>query len=1013
MRMGLNDEQLRAAISESDKPLLIVAGAGTGKTSTLISRIVHLVRDEVRERLHRNGVNARSLTAATFHSFCFSILRWYHKVAGFSQCPTVWTDSDLKRAVALAIRLQNLDVGRVDMAAWLGLPDVPGWADILKAVEKKHPDIWESCGKAAQDLVAKQQKSKRKKGNGADTGAGAAQNTKKGAKKQRTNNGPAASTNTATGDGAAAGPAGAGASDGAAEGFTADADNNLLYRAEFIKLVYSKLQTQYSPGTEAVIGAKPKAALINARIQWLDRFKRTGADISGYGMQFALFYSYVHAYYDALLRAANAIDFNDMLLLVDKLITEHDWILRRLQKKHQYVLVDEYQDCSPQQVRFVELLSGHSGRLTAVGDDAQSIYRFRGAMPGVFEAFRQFHSGQLQQTLLERNYRSRPKILADSAGVTRKVLRPTKEDTADKIQELVKEGKVEGPGGVAVLYRCFKMGGARTHSQLQSALRSRGIPFVLVRDKSVFERKEVQDTLAYLRLAANPTDDAAFVRVFNTPPRRLGDQKAGFMTMLRDLQARAAARACEALDMQRRELGAGRGRNGVAPQPDGPAAGPAAQRPPAHSYYGLCCALLQQAGGGAGAGGDDDLLGYQLAPSHQGGVRKLVEVVEDLRRAVWQLGPAGAIKRVLDLTGYVEWYAEQKATKERLAQDAAEQLAMSPGGAAKAAAEKGAKAMKVQAGQEGNAGGDEDDKDDEEGEEEDDDDDDLPPLPAGLPPEPVELGERAQKMLGLKLLFREAKLFASKWQVPSRAFAMPPHPHTAAEAPAGGPVVPELFALAAHAVMSSFSGEDVQAALHTAHPLTGLPQVTPEVLEQMYAEQRRGPLVLRDFLAHVALSDREVEAGGAGAAAGAGGAKSRQAVTISTIHAAKGLEFPVVFVARWAEGYLPTLPRPDKSELNRLSPQEQAEYIERDAEEHREEERRLAHVAVTRAMERLFITSIRVHRVQGKSWLVPPSSIELPADPQVVERRPLPQSAEEAAMEQEAVRNMRVAGGQQ
>ncbi|GFR44158.1 hypothetical protein Agub_g5327, partial [Astrephomene gubernaculifera] len=131
--------------------------------------------------------------------------------------------------------------------------------------------------------------------------------------------------------------------------------------------------------------------------------------------------------------------------------------------------------------------------------------------------------------------------------------------------------------------------------------------------------------------------------------------------------------------------------------------------------------------------------------------------------------------------------------------------------------------------------------------------------------------------------------------------------------------VPELFQLAARAVMSSLSGEDLQAALHRVCPRTGLPLVVPCVLEQMYGEVRRGPLVLRDFLAHVCLSDREVEAGGGGGAAGAAAkATRRPAVTISTIHAAKGLEWPVVFVARWNEGYLPTVARLEKEVQERL-----------------------------------------------------------------------------------------------
>ncbi|PNH07963.1 putative DNA helicase II [Tetrabaena socialis] len=147
---------------------------------------------EVRERLQRAGVDPRSVTAATFHSWCYSQLRFHHRArqagrgtaAGFEQCPTVWMDTDLKRAVALALRLASLEKGRTDLTTWLQLPEGSPWGAILARAQEAHVDLYNTCVAKAQALLQKQEEAKKRKpaakktsqagGGAAATGQGAA-----------------------------------------------------------------------------------------------------------------------------------------------------------------------------------------------------------------------------------------------------------------------------------------------------------------------------------------------------------------------------------------------------------------------------------------------------------------------------------------------------------------------------------------------------------------------------------------------------------------------------------------------------------------------------------------------------------------------------------------------------------------------------------------------------------------------------------------------------------------------
>jgi DNA helicase-2/ATP-dependent DNA helicase PcrA len=241
------------------------------------------------------------------------------------------------------------------------------------------------------------------------------------------------------------------------------------------------------------------------------------------------------------LRQANAMDFDDLLLHPLTLFREHPDRLAYWQRRFRHVLVDEFQDTNAAQYRLVKLLAAEHHNLCVVGDDDQAIYGWRGADVRHMLDFEREHPGT---TLirLEQNYRS-TQIILDAANAViaenhdrlGKTLFTTVQggepvtllaaaDERDEAEWLARElaqlaaGSDIGYEGMAVLYRT----NAQSRS-FEEALRFRGIPYRLVGAVSFYERREVKDLLAYLRLIANPADDEAFLRVINVPRRGLGD----------------------------------------------------------------------------------------------------------------------------------------------------------------------------------------------------------------------------------------------------------------------------------------------------------------------------------------------------------------------------------------------------------------------------------------------------------------------------------------------------------
>ncbi|MGH7590037.1 MAG: ATP-dependent helicase, partial [Gemmatimonadales bacterium] len=238
------------------------------------------------------------------------------------------------------------------------------------------------------------------------------------------------------------------------------------------------------------------------------------------------------------LRAQNAMDFDDLLLHPIRLFNEHPDRLAAWQDRFSFVLVDEFQDTNAAQYRLVRFL-GRGGNVFAVGDDDQSIYGWRGADVRNMQEFQRDFAGT-RLIRLEENYRSIPSVLdaanaviAENKGRIGKTLRTTRRggepvtvvaaaDERDEAEWVVKEFSARRAdwdwNAMAVLYRTNAQSRA-----FEEALRRAGTPYRIVGAISFYDRREVKDLLAYLRLVANPADDEAFLRAVNVPRRGIGD----------------------------------------------------------------------------------------------------------------------------------------------------------------------------------------------------------------------------------------------------------------------------------------------------------------------------------------------------------------------------------------------------------------------------------------------------------------------------------------------------------
>jgi len=252
----------------------------------------------------------------------------------------------------------------------------------------------------------------------------------------------------------------------------------------------------------------------------------------------------VYPRYQRALKAFNAIDFDDILMLTVRLLEEHPDALAKTQERFRYVMVDEYQDTNAAQYRLLRLLCAGHGNLCVVGDDDQSIYGWRGADLGNILDFEKDFKGA-RVIKLEQNYRSTGNIL-DAANAVIKNNRQRKEKVL---------WTAAGPGAAIDLLRCAdeedeaRMVVERIHAErfrhkldyrdfailyrtnvqsraFEEQLRYENIPYVLIGGQQFFDRKEVKDTVAYFKVLVNPRDEVNLLRILNTPKRGIGETTA-------------------------------------------------------------------------------------------------------------------------------------------------------------------------------------------------------------------------------------------------------------------------------------------------------------------------------------------------------------------------------------------------------------------------------------------------------------------------------------------------------
>ena len=413
---GLNKEQ-QQAVQHTEGPLLILAGAGSGKTKVLTVRIAHLLAQgvnpyeilaitftnkaakEMKSRVEGLvGDVANRIWLSTFHSFCAKFLRFeLDNFLGYNSNFTIYDTSDSQAVIKAALKALNLD-------------------------DKYYPV-------------------------------------------------------------------------GAMLAAISDAKNKLLFASDFRK-------------------------------QARDFYQQKVAD--------------VYEYYERELRKNNALDFDDLLLVAVKLLQSNEDVLDKYSKRFRYVMIDEYQDTNHAQYLLAKLLASHWKNIAVVGDADQSIYAWRGAdIQNILDFEKDYPN--CTSIKLEQNYRS-TKIILDAANavIENNEGRPKKNLWTDKTEgakiqhftaqseheeaafigdTIAKKHDIHGVpyGDMAILYR--------TNAQsrvLEEALIKRALPYTMVGGTKFYDRKEIKDVLAYLRVLYNPFDDLSLLRIINVPKRSIG-----------------------------------------------------------------------------------------------------------------------------------------------------------------------------------------------------------------------------------------------------------------------------------------------------------------------------------------------------------------------------------------------------------------------------------------------------------------------------------------------------------
>jgi DNA helicase-2/ATP-dependent DNA helicase PcrA len=287
-----------------------------------------------------------------------------------------------------------------------------------------------------------------------------------------------------------------------------------------------------------------------------------------YSQQAGDFYSRqiarVYSKYQSLLEQNHALDFDDLLLKTADAFRAHPDVLAELQERFQYILIDEYQDTNKAQYIIAHALAHKHKNICVVGDPDQSIYAWRGAdIRNILDFEKDYPTAKVIK--LERNYRSTKNILRIASELIARntqrkkkdlwtenpqgeliqvILCQDEDDEARVVARMFKElhEKKEIPWGkMAIFYRMNSLSRA-----IEDAIRMEGIPYVVARGTAFYERKEVKDVLAYLRVISNPRDEVSLERIINVPPRGLGD------TSLRQIQTAAVAAGISLFEMLER-----------------------------------------------------------------------------------------------------------------------------------------------------------------------------------------------------------------------------------------------------------------------------------------------------------------------------------------------------------------------------------------------------------------------------------------------------------------------------
>ncbi|KAK9791160.1 hypothetical protein WJX73_010433 [Symbiochloris irregularis] len=562
----LNDQQQAAVRSPIDEPSLIIAGAGSGKTTVMLARLRHMLDQGIppdkilmvtfsrkaagdlkRRLIESNKPGARKVTASTFHGFCFRLIHQNYLRLGFTAPPTIWGEvNDIRAIVKEAIRKAALEAARQRALQWMrgidGLNPHSTWEDILQAVHTHHPNVYAGC-KAQADVTMQAERAKQ------DT------KQRKLAEKQ------AQGLSQAAGKGV-----------DSASALQAALDRASLM--EMCTLVYDVLHWHYTSQRQQAprAGDVPDAEKVKNTKEMIFMCKNRGHVVSMYdasgsvqaGSAAVREFGAIWKAYQDILRSCNACDYDDLLSLAVELLSTDQEVLAGERERFQMLLVDEFQDCNPAQIALVELLQQGRGFVTAVGDNMQSIYGFRGADHRSFQLFEQAFAPPQQGHSIRRpldvNHRSTPEILqaanAAAAGtqpeyVQDKVLMPSKPSRNNPVQLLSYSDPEHAAGQMVEQMQALQaagtpyermavllasLGNGRT-AALQAELGRRGIKYQVMKEKPFFEIDKVKDAMAHLQLAVNPHDDLAFQRLLDRPPRRLGE---AFVETLRREQAALA-----------------------------------------------------------------------------------------------------------------------------------------------------------------------------------------------------------------------------------------------------------------------------------------------------------------------------------------------------------------------------------------------------------------------------------------------------------------------------------------